>query len=72
MDAGGPSKITDEDLKSYMMSVWPTEKKDIGGYSHNLPPLSKKEVWDDLLYVIKNIAPSSPFQGCTDVTVEEK
>jgi hypothetical protein len=47
---------SDEDLKRFVVEKWPVEKKDIGGYAHNLPPLKKKEVWCDFLKVLRNIA----------------
>jgi hypothetical protein len=64
LSVGGPSNISDDELQQFMIANWPHEKKDIGGYSHNLPPLSKKDVWDDLLFVVKNIAPTKIFDGC--------
>mmetsp|Transcript_20965 Transcript_20965/g.23799 ORF Transcript_20965/g.23799 Transcript_20965/m.23799 type:complete len:488 (-) Transcript_20965:76-1539(-) len=64
LEVGGPSNISDEELKEFIETHWPTDKKDIGGYSHNLPPQSKKTVWDDILYVVKNIAPSTPLSQC--------
>ncbi len=62
LDVGG--NISDDELQKFMLAVWPKEKRDIGGYSHNLPPAGKKDVWDDLLHVVKSIAPTVPFAGC--------
>ena len=64
IDVGGSANISNDDLQKFLIDTWPSDKKDIGGYSHNLPPLSKKDIWDDLLYVIKNIAPRSTFNTC--------
>mmetsp|Transcript_22637 Transcript_22637/g.33844 ORF Transcript_22637/g.33844 Transcript_22637/m.33844 type:complete len:561 (+) Transcript_22637:53-1735(+) len=64
LNVGGPSNISNDELQKFMLSVWPTEKRDIGGYSHNLPPLGKEDIWDDLLHVVKSIAPTVPFTGC--------
>jgi hypothetical protein len=66
-ELGGSSNISDGELQKFLLLHWPTSKKDIGGYSHNLPPLSKKDIWDDLLFVIKNIAPRNSFDGCLNV-----
>ncbi len=64
IDKGGAENISDEELKDYIMQVWPSQKKDIGGYSHNLPPLSKKDVWSEFLYVVKNIVPETTSRIC--------
>jgi hypothetical protein len=64
LDVGGASKITNDELQKFMISNWPKDKKDIGGYSHHLPPLGKKDVWENLLYVVKNIAPKNSFERC--------
>ena len=48
--------ISDEDLKHFVMEKWPSEKKDVGAYAHNLPPVTKKEIWCDFLKVLRNIA----------------
>ena len=63
---GAESKMSDDELKKYIMSIWPDQKKLIGGYSHNLPPNthSKKDVWSDLLHVVKLIAPKSLDMQC--------
>ena len=49
--------ISDLHLQQYMVEQWPKAKSDIGGYAHNLPPMHKKDVWSNLLQVVKNIAP---------------
>ena len=56
--------ISNDELQSFVIQHWPTNKKDIGGYSHNLPPLSRKDVWDDLLFVLKHITPKTSFEPC--------
>jgi hypothetical protein len=49
-------EIKDEMLQQFMISHWPQEKKDVGGYAQHLPPLEKKDTWSDLLHVVRNIA----------------
>jgi len=56
--------INDEKLKEFIIHEWPKEKKDVGGYAHNLPPSGKEEVWRDLLKVLKNIAPTASTGKC--------
>ena len=51
--------IGDDALQQFMMKRWPTEKKDVGGYAHNLPSVPKQDVWKDLLFVVKSIAARS-------------
>ena len=65
-NAGGIDAISDDELKQHIMNIWPNQKKLVGGYSHNLPPdtYSKKDLWSDLLYVVKLIAPKSSDMQC--------
>lgn len=56
--------MTKDELKQLILDKWPKDKKDIGGYSHNLPPLTRTDVWDDLLSVVMAIAPN-PDEGCS-------
>ncbi len=49
-------RIDDDALQKYMIAAWPQDKKDVGGYAQHLPPEKKKEVWKDLLQVVRNIA----------------
>ncbi len=58
------TNMDDETLRQTIELEWPTEKKDIGGYAHNLPPKKKKEVWVNLLEVIRNISPKNPRNVC--------
>lgn len=57
IESGGPDNITDVELKEFIVKAWPSQKKDVGGYSHNLPPNSKKDIWSDFLHVVKMISP---------------
>ena len=47
--------ISDKMLQELMIRSWPEKKSDVGGYAHNLPPPKKKDVWNDLLQVIRMI-----------------
>mmetsp|Transcript_9297 Transcript_9297/g.17510 ORF Transcript_9297/g.17510 Transcript_9297/m.17510 type:complete len:335 (+) Transcript_9297:6283-7287(+) len=58
----GGDAMTMEELQQLMLEKWPTEKKDIGGYSHHLPPLFKKDIWEDLLRVVIAIAPNQEYE----------
>jgi hypothetical protein len=60
----GANEVTNQELQQLLLDKWPKDKKDIGGYSHNLPPLTKRDVWDDLLTVIKAIAPKQDEGYC--------
>lgn len=48
--------ISDGELINYIQVKWPSNKRDVGGYAHNLPPGNKKHVWDDFLKVLRNIS----------------
>jgi len=58
------SSISDDDLKQYMISIWPKEHKDVGGYAHRLPHVKKAGFWDDFLFVTRNIAPGVDDAPC--------
>lgn len=60
----GVKGVDDKELQQFMIDKWPKEKKDIGGYAHHLPSVSKWEVWNDLLYVVKSIAPANGNGVC--------
>jgi hypothetical protein len=60
----GVKGMDDKELQHFMIDKWPKEKKDIGGYAHHLPSVSKWEVWNDLLYVVKSIAPANRNGVC--------
>jgi len=48
--------LSDDYLKDYMISLWPKEHKDVGGYAHRLPHKNAIDGWDNLLFVTRNIA----------------
>lgn len=52
----GIGGMEDKELQQFMIDKWPKEKRDVGGYAHHLPLVEKREVWNDLLYVVKSIA----------------
>lgn len=56
-DSSNNIAMSDNDIKTLINEQWPTEKKDVGGYAHNLPPEKKTNVWNDLIQVIKMISP---------------
>ena len=60
----GINGIEDKELQKYMIDHWPKEKKDVGGYAQHLPPVSKQDVWNDLLYIVKSIAPTNEDGFC--------
>lgn len=49
-------KMTDHDLKGYMIKEWPNTQKEIGGYSRPLPKESDKEQWKSLLQVVRKVS----------------
>jgi len=54
---------TDLSLKQFMTKNWPTNP---GGYSHKLPG-SNDEIWEEILHVVKDIAPltDSIYSRCS-------
>jgi len=55
--------MTDDDLGSLLIDVWPKGFRNLGGYSHGLPP-EKGEQWNSLLTIIRRI--SGQLEGeCT-------
>ena len=63
-DSSNNIAMTDDEIKMIINEQWPTEKKDIGGYAHNLPPEKKTNVWNDLIEVIKMISPLRQEEFC--------
>lgn len=63
-EIGGVNGIEDKELQKFMIENWPKEKKDVGGYAQHLPPVSKQDVWNDLLYIVKSIAPTNKDSFC--------
>ena len=55
------ASLTDDDLKIFMQNIWPKNAREIGGYAQGLPPVTQSSTWNDLLFVVKNIA-----QGVVD------
>ena len=60
----GADMIEDKELQQFMIDKWPSEQRDVGGYAHNLPPVTKQEIWSDLLHVVKSIAPKNVDHYC--------
>ena len=56
--------LSDNQLIDYMKSVWPVEHKDVGDYAQGLPPVAKSDTWDDLLFVMRNIAQGARDSSC--------
>lgn len=48
--------ISDDDLQSLMQSLWPSDSRDLGGYSRGLPKGSDQKEWDDLLSAMRTIS----------------
>lgn len=56
--------IKDEELRQFISEKWPKDKRDLGGYAHNLPPLTKEGVWQDTLKVLRNISSNKSTSVC--------
>lgn len=50
--------MSDDELKSLMISMWPTGK-DTGAYAHSLPIASKTDEWSTIISVFRTISPPS-------------
>jgi hypothetical protein len=56
--------MTDHELKAIMMTEWPRDNKDIGGYSRGLPNESDEEGWKPLLQVMRKISSRHTQREC--------
>ena len=56
-------KMTDDDLGSLMTDIWPRGFRNLGGYSHGLPP-EKSEQWNSMLTIIRRIAAGPKKEEC--------
>jgi hypothetical protein len=56
--------MTDNELKTGMLKEWPTEFKDLGGYSRGLPDEMSQEEWEPLLAVMRKISSRSTQMEC--------
>ena len=56
-------KMTDEDLGSLMADIWPKGFRNLGGYSHGLPP-EKSEQWNSMLTIVRRIAAGPTKEEC--------
>lgn len=56
-------KMTDDDLGSLMTDIWPKGFRNLGGYSHGLPP-EKSEQWNSMLTIIRRIAAGPTTKEC--------
>ena len=58
-------RMSDDQLKSFILKTWPKERSDYGFYSMVLPKLDDDEEWKPLLAVIRKISlPSAPDADC--------
>ena len=62
-DVRGNPKMTDEDLGSLMADIWPKGFRNLGGYSHGLPP-EKSEQWNSMLTIVRRIAAGPTKEEC--------
>ena len=58
------TKMDDKELQAFMMEQWPKDRKAIGGYAHPLPRIDDTKAWDELIHVIRLIAPSNLNASC--------
>jgi hypothetical protein len=56
--------MNNDDLKDLMSKMWPTEFRDIGGYSRALPKPNDEQSWDQLLAVVRKISQAVPEPDC--------
>ena len=56
--------ITDDDLGNLLTDIWPKGFRNLGGYSHGLPP-EKSEQWNSMLTIIRRIS-AGPMKGECD------
>lgn len=56
--------MSDQELKDLMIELWPTDRKDIGGYSRGLPREENKEAWSVLLQTIRKISARESLGDC--------
>ena len=56
--------MTDHELKSYMLIVWPTTFSDLGGYSRGLPNNDRVQDWKELLAVMRKISSRDTQHEC--------
>jgi hypothetical protein len=57
-------QLTDPELQIIMEQNWPTDAREIGGYSRPLPKLTDHEQWTELLYTIRNISTKDTQSDC--------
>lgn len=57
-------KMTDHELKSFMIKEWPSAQKEVGGYSRGLPKDSDEGNWDSLLKVMRAISSRHTQREC--------
>ena len=55
LSSSSAKKLSNDELRDYMQSIWP-KGKDVGGYSRELPSTKMIDVWDSVLFVVRNIA----------------
>jgi hypothetical protein len=48
--------VTDHELKFIMLTEWPNQQKDVGGYSKALMKESEKAEWEAILHVMRKIS----------------
>jgi hypothetical protein len=56
--------MSDKDLMHLMLELWPSEHKEIGGYSRGLPGDRNKQAWSDLLKTIRKISTKETQRDC--------
>lgn len=54
----------DADLKDFMIQVWPTDRKEIGFYSHGLPESTNEVLWSPLLKTIRKMSVKKTQRDC--------
>jgi hypothetical protein len=57
-------RMSDHELKNFMITEWPKVKKDIGPYSHPLPDMSQEAEWKELLKTVRKISSRDTQRDC--------
>jgi hypothetical protein len=56
--------ISNHELKSIMIAEWPSQKKEVGGYSRELPKEDDNEGWEPLLQVMRKMSSRHTQREC--------
>lgn len=56
--------LSDDELKTMMIKQWPSDVKELGGYSRGLPHEKQQEDWSELLAVLRKISSPNTQMEC--------